>query len=154
MSIRRVERDLNRFRQIVRGKIKKDLRKYMSQGEMIGRQGRKYVSIPLPQIDLPQFRYGSKQGGGVGQGLVDGELAAGEEGEHPAGEFLGFPDGGEAGGGVAGESVGVGLGDVLDEAFGELEGVVDGEVHAFAAGGRDEVGGVAGEARGRELGGP
>src|SRR5215210_6916731 len=72
MSIRRVERDLNRFRQIVRGKIKKDLRKYMSQGEMIGRQGRKYVSIPLPQIDLPQFRYGAKQGGGVGQG--DGEV--------------------------------------------------------------------------------
>src|SRR6266508_1956564 len=72
MSIRRVERDLNRFRQIVRGKIKKDLRKYMSQGEMIGRQGRKYVSIPLPQIDLPQFRYGSKQGGGVGQG--DGDV--------------------------------------------------------------------------------
>ena len=72
MSIRRVERDLGRFRQIVRGKIKKDLRKYMSQGEMIGRQGRKYVSIPLPQIDLPQFRYGSKQGGGVGQG--DGDV--------------------------------------------------------------------------------
>ena len=51
----RVERDLSRFRQIVRGKIKKDLRKYMSQGEMIGRQGRRYVSIPLPQIDIPQF---------------------------------------------------------------------------------------------------
>ena len=72
MSIKRAERDLNRFRQIVRGKIKKDLRKYMSQGEMIGRQGRKYVSIPLPQIDLPQFRYGAKQGGGVGQG--DGDV--------------------------------------------------------------------------------
>src|SRR6476469_8133297 len=72
MSIQRAERDLNRFRQIVRGKIKKDLRKYMSQGEMIGRQGRKYVSIPLPQIDLPQFRYGAKQGGGVGQG--DGDV--------------------------------------------------------------------------------
>src|SRR4028119_2272000 len=64
----RVERDLNRFRQIVRGKIKRDLRKYMSQGEMIGRQGRRYVSIPLPQIDIPQFRFGQKQGGGVGAG--------------------------------------------------------------------------------------
>jgi uncharacterized protein len=81
MAIQRVERDLNRFKQIVRGRIKKDLRKYMSQGEMIGRQGKKYVSIPLPQIDLPQFRYGAKQGGGVGQG--DGEvgdpLGRGEE---------------------------------------------------------------------------
>src|SRR5262245_18271008 len=71
MSIRRVERDLNRFRQIVRGKIKKNLRKYMSQGEMIGRQGRKYISIPLPQVDLPQVRYGAKQGDGVGQGAGD-----------------------------------------------------------------------------------
>ncbi len=71
MSIQRVERDLNRFRQIVRGRIKKDLRKYMSQGEMIGRQGRKLISIPMPSIDLPQFRYGSRQGGGVGQGNGD-----------------------------------------------------------------------------------
>ncbi len=70
--MQRVERDLNRFRQIVRGKIKKDLRKYMSQGEMIGRQGRRMVSIPLPQIELPRFRYGSKQSGGVGQG--EGEV--------------------------------------------------------------------------------
>ena len=68
----RVQRDLSRFRQIVRGQIKKELRKYMSQGEMIGRQGKRLVSIPLPQIDIPRFRYGSKESGGVGQG--DGEL--------------------------------------------------------------------------------
>lgn len=43
----------------------------MSQGEMIGRQGRRYVSIPLPQIDIPRFRYGAKEGGGVGQGEGD-----------------------------------------------------------------------------------
>ncbi|WP_129672202.1 DUF444 family protein [Candidatus Chloroploca sp. Khr17] len=71
MSMKRVDRDLGRFRQIVRGKIKQDLRKYMSHGEMIGRQGKRYVSIPVPQIDLPQFRYGAKQGGGVGQGEGD-----------------------------------------------------------------------------------
>jgi sporulation protein YhbH len=40
----------------------------MSQGEMIGRQGKRMVSIPLPQIDIPHFRHGSKQAGGVGQG--------------------------------------------------------------------------------------
>ena len=88
MSIQRVERDLNRFKQIVRGKIKQNLRKYMSQGEMIGRQGRKYVSIPLPQIELPQFRYGARQGGGVGQG--DGEpgdpIGQGDQNEQGAGE--------------------------------------------------------------------
>ncbi len=66
--MQRVERDLNRFHQIVRGKIKKNLRKYISQGELIGRKGKRLISIPLPQIDIPQFRYDSKQKGGVGQG--------------------------------------------------------------------------------------
>ncbi len=66
--MQRIEQDLNRFRQIVRGQIKKNLRKYMSQGEMIGRQGKRLVSIPLPQIDIPRFRYGRQQTGGVGQG--------------------------------------------------------------------------------------
>lgn len=66
--MQKIQRDYNRFRQIVRGRIKKDLRKYMSHGEMIGRRGKRAVSIPLPQIDLPRFRYGPKEGGGVGQG--------------------------------------------------------------------------------------
>lgn len=68
MSMKRAERDLSRFREIVHGRIKKDLRKYMSQGELISRQGKRFVSIPMPQIDIPQFRYGAKQAGGVGQG--------------------------------------------------------------------------------------
>lgn len=44
----------------------------MSQGEMIGRRGKRMVSIPLPQIDIPRFRFGAKQSGGVGQG--EGEV--------------------------------------------------------------------------------
>jgi hypothetical protein len=70
--MQRIERDLNRFRKIVRGKIKKNLRKYMSHGEMIARQGKRYVSVPLPQIDIPRFKYGPRQQGGVGQG--DGQV--------------------------------------------------------------------------------
>src|ERR1700732_5082447 len=35
---------------------------------MIGKKGKDLVSIPLPQIDIPQFRYGTKGSGGVGQG--------------------------------------------------------------------------------------
>lgn len=93
----RVDRDLNRFREIVRGRIKKDLRKYMSHGEMIGRQGKRYVSVPLPQIDIPRFRYGSRQGGGVGQGEGDvgdpiaqgeGEAGQGEAGSEPGQHVL------------------------------------------------------------------
>src|SRR5436305_1323715 len=64
----KIERDQQRFRKIVRGKVKSNLSKYISRGEMIGKKGRDLVSIPLPQIDLPQFRYGQKGSGGVGQG--------------------------------------------------------------------------------------
>jgi sporulation protein YhbH len=64
----RIERDYQRFRKIVRGKVKANLSKYITRGELIGKKGRELVSIPLPQIELPQFRYGQKGSGGVGQG--------------------------------------------------------------------------------------
>src|SRR6202030_4394706 len=67
----KIERDQQRFRKIVRGKVKSNLSKYISRGEMIGKKGKDLVSIPLPQIDIPQFRYGQKGSGGVGQGDGD-----------------------------------------------------------------------------------
>ena len=69
--VHRIDPDNNRFKEIVRGKIKQNLKKYISQGELLGKQGDNIVSIPLPQIELPRFRYGQQQAGGVGQG--DGE---------------------------------------------------------------------------------
>src|SRR5438445_12041327 len=39
---------------------------------MIGKKGKDLVSIPLPQIEVPQFRFGNKGSGGVGQG--DGQV--------------------------------------------------------------------------------
>jgi len=95
--MQRIERDLNRFRKIVRGQVKKNLRKYMSQGEMIGRQGDRLVSIPLPQIELPKFRYGSREQGGVGQGegevgdpigQGDPQQGTGEAGSEPGQHIL------------------------------------------------------------------
>ena len=70
----RIDLDHGRFRQIIRGKIKQNLRKYISQGEMIARKGKDSVSIPLPQVDLPRFKWGDKQGGGVGQGGLAQQL--------------------------------------------------------------------------------
>ncbi len=35
-----IEQDYLRFRQIVRGRIKSDLKKYISQGELIGKKGK------------------------------------------------------------------------------------------------------------------
>ncbi len=69
--IAKIEQDQSRFRHIVQGRVRDGLRKYISSGELIGRQGRDLVSIPVPEIQIPQFRFGAKQMGGVGQG--DGE---------------------------------------------------------------------------------
>ena len=63
----RVEQDHNRFREIIRGRIKRELKKYISKGDLIGKQGEKYISIPVPSVDLPHFRLGKNEGG-VGQG--------------------------------------------------------------------------------------
>ncbi|HZL87737.1 MAG TPA: DUF444 family protein [Pirellulaceae bacterium] len=88
--VMKIDRDASRFKQIVRGKIRENLRKYVTHGEMIGRKGKDLVSIPLPQLDVPHFRYGQNGRGGVGQG--DGEVGQpiargdeGEEGENKAG---------------------------------------------------------------------
>jgi uncharacterized protein len=79
----RIDLDHGRFRQIIRGKIKQNLRKYISQGEMIARKGKDTVSIPLPQVDLPRFKWGDKQGGGVGQGDGQPGDALGQGQEKP-----------------------------------------------------------------------
>src|SRR4029079_18571351 len=73
-----IDQDQRRFKQIVRGKIRENLRKYITHGEMIGRKGRELVSIPIPQLDVPHFRYGKNGSGGVGQGDgEDGTIIAG-----------------------------------------------------------------------------
>src|SRR5471030_1077593 len=68
----KIERDLQRFRKIVRGKVKSNLSKYIGRGEMIGKKGNDLVSIPLPSIEIPQFRFGKKGSGGVATG--DGDV--------------------------------------------------------------------------------
>jgi uncharacterized protein len=90
--VQRIDRDLGRFRQVVRGIVKKDLRKYMVTGELVGRQGKDLVSIPIRQIEIPTFRHETRRFGGVGQG--DGEPGT------PIGQAEG------TGGGAAGDAPG------------------------------------------------
>ena len=85
MSLR-IDQDHGRFKQIVRGKIRQNLKKYISHGELMGKQGKDVVSIPVPQIDIPRFRYSDKQGGGVGQGEGDDGDPVGGEGKEGDGK--------------------------------------------------------------------
>lgn len=66
-----IKQDHNRFKDIIKGRIKRNFKKYISQGEMIGKREKEYVSIPLPSIEIPRFKYGPKDMGGVGQGEGD-----------------------------------------------------------------------------------
>jgi len=93
--IHRIEKDLHRFRRIIRGKIKENLRKYITRGELIGRQGKDVISIPLPEIEIPRFRYDLKKTGGVGLG--EGEVGA------PIG--VGDGEAGGEAGGLPGEHI-------------------------------------------------
>ncbi len=92
--IQRIEKDYQRFRQIVRGKIRKDLRRFLTRGELIGKEGKRLVSIPLPGIDLPHFRYGDNRTQGVGQGegqpgqKVDGDDGDGFTGGEEPGQHI------------------------------------------------------------------
>ena len=86
----KMESDLNRFRKIVRRKGSIQKREslngsVLSCGDLVARQGNKKVTIPLPRIDIPKFRFGSQEQGGVGQG--DGEVGdAIDQGQPQPGE--------------------------------------------------------------------
>ncbi len=82
----KIQTDHARFRQIIKGKIKQDLRKYISNGEMIGVKGKEYISIPVPSINLPHFEFGKNDQTGVGSG-------EGHEGD-PVGQAPGEGTGG------------------------------------------------------------
>lgn len=87
-----IEKDHQRFRQIVKGRIRDDLRKFLSKGELIGKEGKHLISIPVHQVELPNFRYGDNSGGvgigdgeegdGVGQGDGQGGQGGTEPGQH------------------------------------------------------------------------
>ena len=80
----RIRSDQNRFRQIVRGRVREELRKHLGQQEMFGRQGKNIVSIPIPHLELPHFAHDPGGGQSVGQGDGDGEgnKAGNEAGQH------------------------------------------------------------------------
>lgn len=90
MAIQNIEKDYARFRDIVKGVVRRNLRKYISRGEILGKEGKRTVAIPVPEIEIPRFKFKGQDQSGVGQG--DGEEgdplggAKGEEGAGKAGD--------------------------------------------------------------------
>ncbi|MEE8107353.1 MAG: DUF444 family protein [Planctomycetota bacterium] len=90
--VNRIELDHTRFKQIVRGAIRRDLKKHIANGSMIAHHGAKKVTIPLPSVRLPRFMFGNQDQSGVGQGEGDpGEPVPAEQqqGQGEAGEGAG-----------------------------------------------------------------
>lgn len=75
-----IREDQNRFKNIVKGRVREDFKKFVTNGEMIGKREDEFIKINIPKIDIPTFRFGSKQDEqGVGQG--EGEAQAGQPGQ-------------------------------------------------------------------------
>jgi len=76
----RIEQDHHRFREIIKGRIRKDLRRFLSREDLLGQEGGKAVAIPVYGLDLPTFRYGDNdEGVGMGQ-AGEGDAGQGQQG--------------------------------------------------------------------------
>ena len=79
-----IKKDLSRFKKIVKGKIRDNLKKYVSQGELPVSKGKETFKIPMPSIETPRFKFGDKSQGGMGQGEGQpGDPVDGEPGDQP-----------------------------------------------------------------------
>ncbi|MCS6903255.1 MAG: DUF444 family protein, partial [Candidatus Bipolaricaulota bacterium] len=69
---KRILKDLERFKRIVRGEIRKNLKELIENGEIVGQKGGDIIKVPLKSVRIPQFRYDPRQAGGLGAG--EGEI--------------------------------------------------------------------------------
>lgn len=72
---RRVEEDHKDFRDVVSGRIRKALKKFIKSGQIVRNRGKNgKISITIPKIDIPHIVYGDS-GEGIGRGAgKDGEV--------------------------------------------------------------------------------
>lgn len=85
--IAKIEQSHQRFRNIVKGKIRDDLRRFIQRKDLLAREGKRVVSIPIHDIDTPTFRYGDNASG-VGMGEGDGQSGAGSQGGEEQGQHV------------------------------------------------------------------
>jgi len=69
---KRIRKDLERYKRIVRGEIRENLSDLVESGEIVGQKGKDIVKVPVKSIKIPEFRYDPRDSGGIGSG--DGEV--------------------------------------------------------------------------------
>lgn len=68
-----IDGDFDRYEKKLRNRAEEELKGFrVRPNDMIARRGDQIVSIPVPQITIPEFHRGSNRGGGVGAG--EGEI--------------------------------------------------------------------------------
>lgn len=79
---RNIESDHADFINVVSGRIRKALRKFIKSGQIVKNRGKRgKISISIPKIDIPHITYGENQKGvGRGQGN-DGDVIGRDEGK-------------------------------------------------------------------------
>jgi uncharacterized sporulation protein YeaH/YhbH (DUF444 family) len=85
----KIEQDVARFQKIIKGHIKRELTKFISQGDLvITQKGQKSCHVTLPRIYIPQFRFGENETQGIGRGQADAPLGKllEEEGDDEGGQ--------------------------------------------------------------------
>ncbi|MEI7486651.1 MAG: DUF444 family protein [Chryseobacterium sp.] len=75
MCPRRIEEDHKDFIDVVSGKLRKALKKFIKSGQIVKSRGKRgKISISIPKIDIPQILYGDN-GNGTGRGKgKDGDV--------------------------------------------------------------------------------
>lgn len=73
-----IDKDYHRFKRIVDGKLRENLKQFVKNGQRIVKKGRDSFTVPMPNIDIPRFKFGSGNGVGQGNGKKGDEIGQGQ----------------------------------------------------------------------------
>lgn len=81
-----IEPDVRRFRDILKGKVREDLKEYITSDDIIAQHGQDVIKVPVKEITIPRFIFGSNKDGvgegEEGEGDAPSKKAGTEEGRH------------------------------------------------------------------------
>lgn len=82
-----IEPDVRRFREILKGKVRDDLKEYITSDDIVAQHGKDVISVPVKEISIPRFIFGAEKDG-IGEGEEGEGDGSGKEGGTQAGQHL------------------------------------------------------------------